>query len=352
MQTAESIYKEMKDLYGSLAGLTPVDGGDLELRLRAVAAQIYSLWGQAEFVLRQCFPQTATGEYLDHHGQLRGIARRQAAQAVGTLRFSLQEVSDNAVDIPVGTSCANGGGTRFVTTQAGEIPAGALFADVPAQAVEAGSQGNAPAGTVIYMVLAPTGVAACTNPAAFTDGSEVEEDDSLRGRILGSYQKLPNGANIAYYESQALNVDGVAAVSVLPKRRGVGTVDVVIASATGIPAQSLVDEVQEKLDSQREICVDITVLAPTAKTVDVAATVTVDPNLSAEDVLARVREVITDYFSGECLGQNVLRAKLGNLIYGVKGVTNYVLTVPAADVAVDTDALPVLGTLTITEGAV
>lgn len=352
MQTTDEIYEEMKALYGTLAGLTPTDGGDLELRLRAVADQVYSLWGQADFVLRQCFPQTATGGYLDYHGQLRGIERRQAAQAVGTIRFSLKETMDNDVEIAVGTSCVNGAGTRFETTEPGVIPAGELYVDVPAQALEGGSQGNAPAGTVIYMVLAPTGVASCTNPVAFTDGSDIEEDDSFRERLIASYQKLPNGANVAYYETQALNVDGVAAVSVLPRNRGVGTVDVVIASATGVPAQSLVDEVQEKLDSQREICVDIHVLAPTTQTVDVAASVTVDAKATAENVLAEVKKVLTEYFSGECLGRDVLRAKLGNLIYNVDGVTNYALTSPAADVTVNSDVLPVLGTLTITEGAV
>ena len=67
MQTMETIYEEMKAKLGELTGLTVTDGGDLTLRLYAVAAQLYSLWEQAEFVLRQCFPQTAEGVYTVRH---------------------------------------------------------------------------------------------------------------------------------------------------------------------------------------------------------------------------------------------------------------------------------------------
>lgn len=47
------------------------------------------------------------------------------------------------------------------------------------------------------------------------------------------------------------------------------------------------------------------------------------------------------------LGQSVLRAQLGALIFGVEGVENYALTAPAADVAAAVDELPQLGTLTV-----
>ena len=36
------------------------------------AAQVYGLYVQADWVGRQCFPQTAQGEFLDRHAQLRG----------------------------------------------------------------------------------------------------------------------------------------------------------------------------------------------------------------------------------------------------------------------------------------
>ena len=45
----------------------------------------------------------------------------------------------------------------------------------------------------------------------------------------------------------------------------------------------------------------------------------------------------------------MLRARLGAVIFGVEGVANYDLTAPAADVAVEQDELPKLGSLNVTE---
>ena len=68
-------------------------------------------------------------------------------------------------------------------------------------------------------------------------------------------------------------------------------------------------------------------------------------------VLERVKRAVRGLFTGKLLGQNVLLARLGSLIYGCEGVANYVIAAPAADVPVDADVLPVLGTLTVEEKA-
>lgn len=347
MKTMETIYEEMKETYSALANLTPSDGGDLELRLYAAAAQLYSLWEHADFVLRQGFPQTAAGKYLDYHGEIRGVERRAASYAAGFLRFSLKESADRDILIPAGTACTDAAGTAFETVSEAKIPVGSLYCDVPAQAALPGVAGNAPADSIIYMVLAPAGVAQCTNPNAFTDGSAAESDDSLRRRILSTYRRLPNGANIAYYETQALNVDGVAAVSVMPKARGVGTVDIVIASESGTPSQTLIDTVQEKLEGLRELCVDLKVLAPSEVRVNITANITVDENYDADAVCQAVRSALTEYFSGERLGESILRSKLSNLIYNVEGVANYNLRVPSADVSIAKNVLPKIGIMNV-----
>lgn len=349
MKTMETIYEEMKALYASTSGTAPADGGDLTLRLYTAAAQLYALWEQAAFVSRQSFPQTAVGEALDNHAEIRGLSRNPGVQAVGTLRFAVDQAASRSIAIPEGTTCTDDAGTAFVTTEAGSIPAGSLSCDVAARAVEPGPGGNAPADSVIYMVLPPAGVVSCTNPTAFSDGTAAESDDALRQRVLASYQRLPNGANKAYYESQALSVPGVAGVSVLPKNRGVGTVDVYITSESGTPSQALIAAVQKKLEEQREICVDLKVISPSIKTVTVKASITVKPNYDADAVCEAVEAAISGYFTGHRLGENILRSKLGNLIYEVEGVENYSLTQPSSDISVTASYLPILSSLQITK---
>lgn len=286
MKTAEAIYDEMADQFAQETGMELAGAGEMAVRLRALAAQVYGLYLESAWTRKQCFPQTATGQ-----------------------------------------------------TQV----------DLPAQAVEPGPGGNVPAGMVQTMSVAPVGIAACTNPAPFTGGRAAEGDEALRERVLATYRQLPNGANKAYYAQQALGVEGVTAVTVLPKARGLGTVDVVVTGPNGLPGEDLVDQVQAVLEAQREIAVDLQVRAPTAVTVNLVLSVQPQAGLLPGPVLARVEEAMETWFDGTMLGQDVLLAKIGQRLFQVEGVANYAIEGPSGDVSIDEDELPVLGTLSVEE---
>ena len=96
MKSVEEIYREMLDCFAQRTGMRPAEGCDLAARLYAVVAQVYSLYVQAEWLGRQVLPQTAEGEFLDRHAQLRGIARKEAAPATGVIRFTAGETADAA----------------------------------------------------------------------------------------------------------------------------------------------------------------------------------------------------------------------------------------------------------------
>ena len=347
MRTVDEIYREMLECYAGKTGTSPAEGCDLSVRLYAMAAQIYALEVQADWTCRQAFPQTAQGEYLDRHAQLRGLERKEAVPAEGTVRFTAGEAVQSDRAIPEGTVCMTAGLVRFATTQAAAIPAGSLTADVPVRALEAGTAGNVAAGSVTAMAVAPVGVISCTNPAPCAGGADQEGDEELRARVLETFRRLPNGANAAYYQQEALSFDQVAAVSVLPRPRGTGTVDVVVASRAGVPGEELLEELEDYFQQRREIAVDVQVKAPEVKTVDVSVQVAIQDGGDGAAVLQGVEDALEDWFTGERLGQDVLLARLGQIIFACDGVANYSITAPAADVAVDSDELPVLGTLTV-----
>ena len=198
MKTAEAIYDEMADQFAQETGMELAGAGEMAVRLRALAAQVYGLYLESAWTRKQCFPQTATGEDLDRHAFLRGITRLPASRAAGTLRFSVQTAGTADLPIPQGTVCLTAGLVAFATTQEGVLAAGQTQVDLLAQAVEPGPGGNVPAGTVQTMSVAPVGIAACTNPVPFTGGREEEGDEALRERVLATYRQLPTGANKAY----------------------------------------------------------------------------------------------------------------------------------------------------------
>ena len=315
----------------------------------ALAAQVYALYVQADWVTRQAFPQTAEGEYLDYHAQLRSLERKPALPAQGTVRFTAGEAAQSDRAIPEGTVCMTAGLVRFATTQAAVLPAGELTVDVPVQALEPGTAGNVSAQTVVSMAVAPMGIASCTNPQAFAGGADGEGDEELRARILDTFRRLPNGANAAFYEQGALSFDQVAAAAVIPKPRGVGSVDVIVSTLAGTPGEELLEQLQDYFEQRREIAVDVQVKAPTPVTVNVAVQVKAKGGWDKTQVLDQVEETLEGWFDGKLLGQDVLLARLGSLIYGCDGVENYAVSAPAADLAVDADELPVLGTLSVEE---
>ena len=349
MKTIDEIYREMLACFGEETGLEPREGTDLSARMYALAAQVYALYVQADWVTRQAFPQTAEGEYLDYHAQLRSLERKPALPAQGTVRFTAGEAAQSDRAIPEGTVCMTAGLVRFATTQAAVLPAGELTVDVPVQALEPGTAGNVSAQTVVSMAVAPMGIASCTNPQAFAGGADGEGDEELRARILDTFRRLPNGANAAFYEQGALSFDQVAAAAVIPKPRGLGSVDVIVSTLAGTPGEELLEQLQDYFEQRREIAVDVQVKAPTPVTVNVAVQVKAKGGWDKTQVLDQVEGALESWFDGKLLGQDVLLARLGSLIYGCDGVENYAVSAPAADLAVDADELPVLGTLSVEE---
>ena len=347
MKTVDEIYGELLASFGKRTGLEPREGCDLSARMYALAAQVCALYVQADWVLRQAFPQTAEGDYLDAHAQLRGLARKRATAAQGMVRFTAGEKADAPREIPKGTVCMTAGLVRFETERAGVLEAGALTADVPVRALEAGEAGNVSAGAISSMAVAPMGIASCTNPQPCGGGSDGEEDEVLRERVLGTFKRLPNGANAAFYEQGALSFDQVAAAAVVARPRGVGSVDIVPSTMSGLPDKELLGQLQAYFEERREIAVDLKVRAPRTSVVNITVQVEAREGWDRVEVLSRVEKAVREWFTGRLLGQDILRAKLGSLIYDCDGVENYAISAPAADLRVDSDVLPVLGTLRV-----
>lgn len=349
MKTVEEIYQELLAAFGTRTGLEPRGGTDLSARMYALAAQVYGLYVQAEWVVRQAFPQTAQGEYLDQHAQLRGLTRKPAVQAEGVVRFTPGEASNLPRSIPKGTVCMTAGMVRFETTRVGTLEAGALFADVPVRALEPGTAGNVSADTILVMAVAPFGIASCSNPQGCSGGADEEEDESLRERVLDSFRRLPNGANAAFYEQGALSFDQVAGAAVIPRPRGKGTVDVVVSTPSGLPGEELLEELRQYFQQRREIAVDVQVRAPETVSVDLSVRVRAKPGWDGTQVRGEVEEALRGWFTGARLGEDVLRAGLGDLIFHCEGVANYHILSPAADITAGQAVLPRLGSLSVEE---
>lgn len=347
MKSLEQIYEDMLAVFQEETGYAMEDSADLAVRLKAAASEVFNLYVYANWIGKMAFPQTAEGQYLDYFAEMRGLSRKNAAKAEGLIRFYIDRAVSHDLTIPAGTRCFTQGQVGFVTTEKGTLTTGMLYVDVPAQAEQGGEVGNVKASTIVYMTVPPVGVAGCTNPSGFTGGADGETDEQLRGRVLDTYKRLPNGANAAYYKNIALEDEGVRAVSVIPRYDGIGTVAVVIAAEEDADAAEVLDRVQARMDEMREIAVDVLVMAPTEVTVPVTIEMAVGAGYDHDEVANRVRLELEDRFKELTPGETLMKRHIYELLSATEGVENYDVTLPAEDISADDDEMIVQGTVTI-----
>lgn len=347
MRTMDDIYSEMCDEYKKNTGLALSDSGDMALRMRALAYELFTLESQNEWLKRQCFPQTASDSQLDYHGEIRGLKRVSSQFAQGSIRFFIKEPLANALVIPSGITCMSTANTEFITTAQATINRGLLYCDAPAKARYAGYSGNAAANSVIFMAKPPTGVSRCTNPAAFSGGIDQENDSSFRERILQSYKKLPNGANAEFYHSLAMSIPGVGGAAVIPRARGRGTIDVVVSSPSGQPSSALISEISALLESMREICVDISVRAPDPVSISLQIAIAPEDGYSFKEASDAAYNAVYEFFDGSLLGKDLLRIHISKALINLPCLKNFLILTPSDDIPISGSQLPTLYNLTI-----
>ena len=126
---------------------------------------------------------------------------------------------------------------------------------------------------------------------------------------------------------------------------GVGTVDVFLATAAGLPRQRAAGTGGGPSGgTPRNRRGMFRVKAPEVRTVDVSVQVAARPGRTLTPSGRRWSPPYGAGLTGGSWGRGPA-AQLGALIFGVEGVENYALTAPAADVAAAVDELPQLGTL-------
>ncbi len=337
MTDFNEILENMKNHFRSLSGINPDDASDIGIRLKVVAGQIFALYSKCDWLLRQTFPQTADGEYLDLHAQQKAIERKSAYRATGEITFYRETESLSDISIPSGTICSTVGNNakRFITTQDATLAAGELSVTVPAQAEATGKEYNAAAKTVTVMVTAPQGIISAENENEFTGGCDVEDDESLRERIKNTYSDISNGANAAFYREVALRHKEIGDANVIVRKRGRGTVDVaVFSSSNTTPSQQVIDEVTQMIESAREVGTDVMVYAAQQIFIPIKIAVSAKMGFDIAEVISTVSDAVTEFINSIGIGKTLYLKDLHALLCNIDGVGNYKVIAPQNDYTV------------------
>ena len=179
------------------------------------------LYGYLDWIALQMTPFTATGEYLEAWGALKGIIRKPATSASnGAVTFT-----GTSGTIPAGVVVYRTDGAAYTTLAAQTISGTTAVVSIAAQV--AGSSGNTSVGASMSLAVSIAGVnSQGTLSTALTGGSDVETDDELRTRVIQAYSQPSQGGAAADYVRWALNVPGVTRAWCVPSGYGAGTVQV------------------------------------------------------------------------------------------------------------------------------
>lgn len=313
------------------------------VRGAAVAAAVEGLHQHVAWLTRQVFASTTDTEYLEQLANERGMTRRPAAVATGSLTVS------GIVGTPVssGMQWQAPSGSLYELTDNATI-GGAGTVEVGAWALVAGPAGNLAPATALTAVAPVAGITGAV-AVSLAGGAPAETDAALRERLLELQRNAPAGGNAADYRRWALEVAGVDRAWVFGARRGLGSVDVAIMTPTGLPSGGLITTASAYIEERRPVSTDVLVLQPDLIDVPVVATVTLS-GVTLLTAQAQAQAGIAAYMAGLAPGQTAFRSSIIAAIQNVAGVQSVSLSAPAADVTttVDADVLELAQLTTVT----
>lgn len=280
----------------------------------------------------QAYIQTATGEDLDLLSVVAGTQRRQASAAVRLGVFNMA--------VPVGARFSTVSGAdsiNFTVTAPTDDPNQAqLTAETP------GAIGNDYTGPILPITTIP-GLTSAQITDILTPGEDVEDDDSYRARVVSALNERPYGGNIASYRAWLEDIAGVGPAQVWPTWAGGGTVKLSVLGADLLPASTtLLTTIKNTIDPApgqglglATIGATVTVVAPRSVTVNVDATLALDPGYTLDQVRSPVTEAVDRYITscqqgwGNQIGTtkveynaDVFHARVVAAILSVSGILN------------------------------
>ncbi len=324
-ETYNQIYERMKNNYIESSGNNFDEASEIAVRMKVMAGEIFNAYSSLEWLKRQMFASSASGEYLDYIARERGIERRQATKAKGVLTFSVEEASSDPILIPRGTVVVTPGSNplRFYTTEDAVLPLMTMSVSVNAEAEVAGFAGNILAGINFLPVSVPAEIVQIRNNSRFVGGADTETDSSLRERIKDTYYCVPNGMNKAYYQQLAKKVEGVKKVGVVSFARGAGTINVYVSGNEDDISQAVVDEVAQVIQSEREINLDVQVFAAVKSPYNLNVTVKAKAGYTQNDVTELIAQAFEEYLSTIPMGGKLYLSSLGKYLLETGCIENY-----------------------------
>lgn len=200
--------------------------------------KIAKLYADLDLIVGMVSVVTATGEALDARAGEYGVTRLAATRAKYLVTF-------DGVMPQIGERFYNDG--RYFTFREGDENGRSIYY---LEAEAAGSGNNdIYKGTPAVPVNNIEGLTSAEFGALYENGSDAEEDESLRARVQEKIAGPAENGNQQHYKTWCESIDGVGRARIFPLWNGPNTVKAVLIDGEGQPCgPAKVEEVQNYID--------------------------------------------------------------------------------------------------------
>lgn len=308
-------------------------------------------------VYKVMFVNSAETEWLDIKAEDYSKIRKKACKAEGLLTITRDSTEDPLV-IPEGyvfktLPSIAGSEYRFISTEKTVIPAGELIGYIPITAENEGSQYNVPVGSIKRSLVHIQGVSDYSNNEGWLlkEGSDREDDESFRQRVLNSWAELSTNPIALKYKNVAESVEGVLYAVVDDMHpRGQGTVDIIIASSAGTAGEKLLNEVETACQDIKGVYDNLLIKSAETEAVNISIILRIPNEVSEDGLVDEASEHIREYLKiSTNRSLNVLYTS--ELIFYIRknmdSLVSVKVTEPSGDLILDKNKVIVLGSINV-----
>lgn len=347
LMTEEKILQDMLDNASPLVDKR--EGSIVHDQLKPSAIKIAEVYNSLDTLLKIMYVDTSFGDYLIGFGRDRGIIIEMAIA-------SERSVSIVGSHPPIGSRFFND------TIYWEYIAENVVKCETP------GEVGNTiPLGINLIPTTYIDGFESMSMGDVILAGTEQEEEEAYRGRIIDKINNPQLNNNINQLKAWALAIKGVGDSRVLPLWNGDGTTKLILIGPTKLPiSDELAQQVKIILDppdangrsgtgnGKCDIGCNLTVISAIAKTITISASITKSPNILLSNILIDFKEQATLYLRGLAFKEyTILYTKLASILSNIEGVLDYNLSLfkvnnGNVNIILTDSETPVLGVVTIT----
>ena len=318
------------------------EGSEIRNLLESVAVLGYYTMEDQNELSKIAFPDTAEGEWLDKHGAnpFIKIERDTGSEATGFVVFTIPNVTTDDIVIPEETIVVSTeSGLEYATDSEVIIAAGETEVTASVTCLTEGVEGNCSENTVTLIDDDYIDISELTvnNTEAFTGGTDYEEDDEYRERLL-AFVRQPDFGSLPYYQELGDNIEGVHDVLLVDtgETTEIGrpyTKKILVNGDTKPVTNELLITVLEVFTDPNNKVIDHTFIVDPPEYVDLSLTVNLNvSNELVESEIAGVVQAVFDggapvdsmEFDGLCIGETLFKNNLISaleLFDGVESVT-------------------------------